>query len=74
MKWARGGREVELSDTEPPYKIARFRVDKTRLFRPSFKGEFLGGPVGSAEEARAVCERHHQIAQEARPNDAKEQP
>ena len=72
MKWERSGSELEISDTDPPYKVARFKIESVRLFRASFKGAFLGDPVSKASEARAICERHNQIAQEARPNDPKE--
>ncbi|QLI49454.1 hypothetical protein vBPaeMUSP18_50 [Pseudomonas phage vB_PaeM_USP_18] len=66
MKWTRAGMHAESSDTIPPYVVTRYRIEGVAQFRPSFKGEFLTFPVPTAKEAKAICERHHSINQEAR--------
>lgn len=65
---------VEESDTNPPYKVARYRIDGKSLFRPVFKGEFLAFPVARAKEAKEICERHHSINQEARAASEQKEP
>lgn len=66
MKWERAGANVEVSNTSPAYKIARFMQGDTKLFRASFKGEFIGGVHKRAAEAKSLCENHNMITQEAK--------
>lgn len=72
MEWKRTGLHVEESDTIPPYRVVRFRIEGKSLFRPAFKGEFLAFPVARAKGAKEICERHHAINQEARAASEKE--
>jgi len=66
MEWERVGANILSSNTIPAYRVARFRIDRDTQYSPSFKGEFLTMPVKTAKEAKAICERHHAINQEAR--------
>lgn len=66
MKWQkardRDGKLIErcvVSDAG--YKVARFTVAGTDLYRASFQGEFLHMPVPVKTEAFAVCENHFAI-------------
>ena len=66
MEWSRSGPCTEVSNTSPAYKITRFMQAETKLFRASFKGEFIGGVHLRARAAKTLCENHHQINQEAK--------
>lgn len=66
MEWTRESVERIVSNTEPQYKVIRFRIDGKSLFRAVYRGEFIGMPRTKAQAAIDICENHHQINQEAR--------
>lgn len=66
MKWNRESADRLTSDTMPAYKVVRFRIDEQKLFRASFKGEFIGIVTKRARDAQDICENHHLITQEAK--------
>lgn len=57
MKWRQESPHTILSNEG--YIIARHNIDKVVRYRPSLRGSFISDPAGTAEEAKAVCERHH---------------
>jgi hypothetical protein len=74
MEWTRESVERIVSNTEPQYKVIRFRVDGKSLFRAVYRNEFIGMPRAKAQAAMDICENHHTITQEAKEvsNDPKE--
>ena len=58
MKWAKQGSWVAVSDSMPPYKVAKSIVDGVALYRASVRGEFIGRVCESAKAAQAICENH----------------
>lgn len=61
MKWAKQSDCLAVSDTQPPYKVARFVVDGHAQYRASVRGEFIGSITADPKEAQAICERHYEI-------------
>lgn len=66
MKWRSEGQYLALSNTVPAYKVCKVFIGAEVEYRPSFSGEFISGFVTSFDDAKAVCERHHEIMGEAR--------
>lgn len=65
MKWAKQGSWVAVSDSMPPYKVAKSIVDNVPLYRASVLGEFIGQVCDSAKAAQAICENHFAITGKA---------
>lgn len=59
MKWQKQSEHLALSDAG--YKVARFTVGDSQVYRASIRGEFIGSPQDSFEAARSVCENHQSI-------------
>ena len=59
MNWREESEILSISDQG--YKVARFIVEWEKVYRASFRGQFIGSVKGSQEEARQVCENHWQI-------------
>lgn len=66
MKWGKRGEYLAFTNTFPEYRVARFADGRFDTYRASFKGEFIGTPTDDPKEAQRICERHHQITQEAK--------
>ena len=66
MNWNRESLHVIATQTSPAYKVCMCQVDGVKMFRPSFRGEFISGYKHRAKEAQDVCEHHHLINQEAK--------
>lgn len=66
MKWAKRGPYLAVTNTMPEYRVAKFYDVGVPIYRASFKGEFISMKIHDAKEAQALCERHHQITQEAK--------
>ena len=50
-----------LSISDEGYKVARFIVEWEKVYRASFRGQFIGQVKDDPREARQVCENHWQI-------------
>lgn len=61
MRWARHGDYLAVSDSVPPYKVAKFINGSQAQYRASMQGEFIGAVTDDPREAQAICERHHSI-------------
>lgn len=65
MKWQAQGEYLVISNTIPAYKVCKVFIGAEAEYRPSFSGEFISLFVPTFDEAKAICERHHQITGEA---------
>lgn len=61
MRWAKQSRHLAISDTMPPYRVARFAIASLVQYRASIGGEFIGAVCTDPKAAQAICERHHLI-------------
>lgn len=68
MEWRRaepdprGSSRKHIQVSPEGYVVAHFKVKSKHLFRASLGGQFLHvKPFDSADEAKALCERHYQI-------------
>jgi hypothetical protein len=59
MNW-RDESEI-LSISGEGYKVARFIVEWEKVYRASFRGQFIGQVKDDHQGARQVCENHWQI-------------
>jgi hypothetical protein len=66
MKWAKQSSYLAISNTLPAYKVAKFIVDGSPLYRASVSGEFIGQVCSAPKEAQAICENHLAIMGEDR--------
>lgn len=65
MKWQAQGEYLAISNTIPAYKVCKVFIGTQVEYRPSFSGDFISGFLPSFDEAKTICERHHQIMGEA---------
>ncbi len=56
MKWREEGQWLAVSDKA--YKVAKFIVGSQTIYRASIRGEFIGEPKGTFNEAREICENN----------------
>lgn len=61
MKWCKRSDLIAISDSTPPYKVAKYIVDGDPKYRASVRGEFIGRVCDDAKEAQTICENHLQI-------------
>lgn len=59
MNWREESQILSISDEG--YKVACFIAEWERVYRASFRCQFIGSVKDSQEEARQVCENHWQI-------------
>jgi len=59
MNWRNESKIISISGEG--YKVARFIVGREKVYRASFRGQFIGPVKDDHQEARQVCENHWQI-------------
>ncbi len=64
MKWREEGQWLAVSDKT--YKVAKFIVGGQTIYRASIRGEFIGEPKETFNEAREICENNLAIMGEQR--------
>ncbi len=56
MKWREEGQWLAISDKG--YKVAKFIVGSQTIYRASIRGEFIGQPKETFNEALEICENN----------------
>lgn len=56
MKWREEGQWLAISDKG--YRVAKFIVGSETIYRASIRGEFIGEPKSTFNEAHSICDNH----------------